>query len=205
MKNNLVSSLNHRLYVLRQLRPKCGPKQFKILSCGIFISKLLFGCSFWWQATEVLRDKVRLLLNQMVRLTEGCRLSDRRRLKDLYMKHTILTVDSLVKCSDLNLLWSIRNTSTPWHLANRLQLESDKMRAGPQTRARANMMIHPLSRANQGVTRQRSEAFLSRALREAAKLDKSVYDKMALEDSRQNQRKVLRDHFILLDYASTTS
>ena len=204
MKNNLVASLNHRLHILRQLRPKCGPKQFKILACGIFTSKLLFGCSYYWQTTEVLRDKIRVLTNDMVRLLEGCRRSDQVRLKSLYKKFSILRVDSLVACQDLNLLWSIRNTSTPWHMARRLEAESAELRAGPQTRARTNRLIHPLTRENQGVTKQRSEAFLARALRRANALDRSVTNAMALEDSRQKQRNILRDHYITLDYASTS-
>ena len=200
MKNNLVSSLNHRLFILRQLRPKCGPVQFKILSCGIFVSKLLWGISYWYQTTEVLRDKIRVLLNDMVRLVEGCKRSDRRRLKELYRSQRQLTVDSLVACQDLNLLWSIRNSGTPWHMASRLAAESERLRAGPQTRARTNMLVHPLTRENQGVSKLRTEAFLSRALRRAAVLDREVTNKMALEDSRQKQRNILRDHFLEQDY-----
>ena len=202
MKNNLVSSLNHRLYTLKQLRHKCGPKQFKILSCGIFISKLLFGISFYWQTTEVVRDKIRLLLNNMVRLIEDCRLSDRRRLKTLYYNSSTLTADSLCAVQDLNLLWSIQHTSTPEHIANRLAEESRLIREGPVTRARSTMYSFPLTRSNQGITWLRSEAFLSRALRRANQLDRSVYVRMGLEDSKQKQRRVLRDYFLLLDLAS---
>ena len=190
MKNILVSSLNHRLNTLRKLRHKCGPKQFKILSCSIFILKLLFGICFYWQTTEVVRDKICLLLNNMVHLIEDCRLSEQRRLKTLYYNSSTLTADSLCAVQDLNLLWSIQHTSTPEHIANRLAEESRLMRDGPVTRSRSTMHSYPLTRSNQGITWLRSEAFLSRALRRANQLDRSVYIKMGLEDSKQKQRRV---------------
>ena len=85
-------------------------------------------------------------------------------------------------------------------MASRLAAESERLRAGPQTRARTNMLVHPLTRENQGVSKLRTEAFLSRALRRAAVLDREVTNKMALEDSRQKQRNILRDHFLEQDY-----
>ena len=62
MKNNLVSFLNHRLIVLHKLRRKCGDKQFKLLATGLLTSKIVFGISYYGQTTEVLRDKVRMIM-----------------------------------------------------------------------------------------------------------------------------------------------
>ena len=47
MKNNLIASLNQRLYVLNSLRNKCPRKCLKNLAHGLIYSKLAFGIQYY--------------------------------------------------------------------------------------------------------------------------------------------------------------
>ena len=202
MKNNLVSFLNHRLSVLYKLRRKCGDKQFKLLATGLLTSKIVFGISYYGQTTEVLRDKIRMIMNKMVRLSTNSSLADRRRTKDLYKSLEFLTWDSIFATQDLNLLWKMISFNTPKHLSNKLTTERDQRMRGIRTRATTNPYYVPLTRDNQGIYKQRSDAFLARALRRAENLDKDVHRKMTMTLDMKKRKKILKTHFLEKDFGS---
>ena len=202
MKNNLVSFLNHRLSVLYKLRRKCGDKQFKLLATGLLTSKIVFGISYYGQTTEVLRDKIRMIMNKMVRLSTNSSLADRRRTKDLYKSLEFLTWDSIFATQDLNLLWKMISFNTPKHLSNKLTTERDQRMRGIRTRATTNPYYVPLTRDNQGIYKQRSDAFLARALRRAENLDKDVHRKMTMTLDMKKRKKILKAHFLEKDFGS---
>ena len=106
MPNNLVAFCNRRLGTLRRIRPWIADKQFLLLAHGLVVSKLLFGIQYWWQTTELMRDKARLILNELVRLCNGVTLFDRLRTKDLYKRIGWLNLDYLAEMHDQLLLIS---------------------------------------------------------------------------------------------------
>ena len=202
MKNNLCSFLNYRLIVLHKLRKKCGDKQFKLLATGLLTSKIVFGISYYGQTTDILRDKIRMIMNKMVRLSTRTSLSERKRTKDLYKNLEFLTWDSIFATQDLNLLWKMISFNTRKHLANRLTDERNVRLRGMKTRSMANPFHVPLTRDNQGIYKQRSEAFLARTLRRADKLDKDVSRQMTMTADLKKRKTILKKHFLDLDYKS---
>ena len=204
MKNNLISFLNYRLKVLYQLRNKCGDKQFKLLATGLITSKVVFGISYYGQTTEVLRDKLRMVMNKMVRLSCKVSLADRKRTKDLYKSLEFLTWDSLFTAQDLNLLWNMIFYHTPQHLSDKLRDERNgRLQRGMMTRAHANPYSFALTRENQGTYKLRSDAFLSRALRRAEELDREVDNEIQHTMDIQKRKKILKKHLLELDYSGS--
>ena len=61
MKDNLIASLNQRLFVLRQLAPLCPKKCVKNLAHGLIYSKLIFGIQYW--SAKNRKVKIRCLFN----------------------------------------------------------------------------------------------------------------------------------------------
>ena len=60
----------------------------------------------------------------------------------------------------------------------------------------------PLTRDNQGTYKQRSDAFLARALRRADDLDKEVHRKMTMTVDMKKRKKILKAHFLEKDFGS---
>ena len=202
MPNNLVSFLNHRMYILSKLRTKCGDKQYKLLAFGLIFSKACYGIQLYQQCTELLKDKIRLILNKCCRLATGTRLIERRRTKELYAELGFLTFDSLAATHDLNLLFSIKDYGTPKSLANKITSECNE-RGGPMTRSRTGRMRIPMTRDNQGVYRQRREAFVSRSIRrweEMVQKEGDLYQRLvAAEAEPKKKKRILKEHFLKLD------
>ena len=201
MKNNLVSFLNYRLKILQQLRNKCGDKQFKLLATGLLTSKIVFGINFYGQTTEIQRDKVRMIMNRMVRMSTNTSLAERKRTKDLYKSLEWLTWDSLLATQDLNLLWKLIVYHTPQHLSDHLTEErNQRARSGMQTRASSNPVRVPLTRNNQGTYKYRADAFMSRALRTADGLRKDIKDELDFTYDIKKRKTILKKHYLELDY-----
>ena len=173
MPNNLVAFCNRRLGTLRRIRPWIADNQFLLLAHGLIVSKLLFGIQYWWQTTEILRDKARLILNELVRLCNGVTLFDRLRTKELYRRIGWLNLDYLAAMHDQLLLISITRYNTPKNMAEVLWSERFKsITQGPTTRSRAAGVI-AMTRDNQSIYKDRSESFMARSVRARSKLPRN--------------------------------
>ena len=151
MPNNLIAFCNRRIGTLRRIRPWIADNQFLLLAHGLVVSKLLFGIQFYWQTTEMLRDKVRLVLNELVRLCNKATLFDRLKTKKLYHNIGWLNMDYLADLHNQFLLISITRYMTPKNMASIMWGEKYKATAqGPTTRSRAAGVIS-LNRDNQSI------------------------------------------------------
>ena len=185
MPNNLIAFCNRRLGTLRRIRPWIADNQFLLLAHGLVVSKLLFGLQFYWQTTEIVRDKVRLILNELVRLCNRVTLFDRLRTKKLYHDIGWLNMDYLADLHDQFLLISITRHYTPKNMASIMWGEKFKaMAQGPTTRSRAAGVIS-MTRDNQSIYKDRSECFMARSVRAYAKLPRTLTTKWYETDEEE--------------------
>ena len=103
-----------------------------------------------------IRDKIRILMNKMFRLSTNTSLADRKRTNDLYKSLEFLSWDSLLATQILNLLWKLIVYHTPKHLSVHLTVERTRRALGMRTRPMANPYHVPLTRDNQVIFKQRS-------------------------------------------------
>ena len=164
MPGNLVSSLNQRMYVLSKLKSKCGKQQFSLLVYGLLYRKVGYCIQQYSQCTELLKDKIRLILNRAVRLGTNTRLIKHRRTQSMYKELGFLSFDALIDSHDLSLLMSIMWYGEPQSLAKKINIVGNEL-GGPLTRSNSSQYRATLTRDNQEVYQQRREAFVSRSLR----------------------------------------
>ena len=185
MPNNLVAFCKRRLATLRRVRPWIADNQFLLLAHGLIVSKILFGIQYYWQTTELMRDKVRMIMNELVRMCNKVTLFDRINTKKLYTDINWLNVDYLAEIQDQYLLTSITRFNTPKDMA--AILWGDKFKAmaqGPTTRSRAAGVIS-LTRDNQSIYRDRNESFMARSVRAYTKLPRSLTSKWFDDDKEE--------------------
>ena len=187
MPNNLIAFCNRRIGTLRRIRPWIADNQFLLLAHGLVVSKLLFGIQFYWQTTEMLRDKVRLVLNELVRLCNKATLFDRLKTKKLYHNIGWLNMDYLADLHDQFLLISITRYMTPKNMASIMWGKKYKATAqGPTTRSRAAGVIS-LNRDNQSIYKDKGECFMARAVRAYAKIPRTLTTKWYDSDNLEKQ------------------
>ena len=200
MKGNLVWSLNQRMNVLSKLKKKCGPEQFKLLCYGLLFSKVSYGVQLYQQCTEVLKDKIRVILNRCVRLATNTSLLQHRRTQSMYDELKFLTFDSICQSQDLHLLWSIMWFGTPKSLAKKVNITGNEL-GGPMTRSRSSVLRPTLTRENQGVYTARKNAFVSRSLRtynELVQTQGDLYQRIISKAGDEKKRKkILMDYLLL--------
>ena len=201
MPGNLVSSLNQRLYVLSKLKNKCGKEQFRLLTYGIIYSKVGYCLQMYQQCTEILKDKIRMILNKCVRLGTGTRLIQHRRTQTMYKELKFLSFDGLCDAHDMNLLMSVMWFGEPKSLANKINIVGNEM-GGPVTRSRSSKYRATLTRDNQGVSQQRQQAFVARSLRKYHTLcqkEPDLHTKM-IGSGEKKRKKLLRDYLLENDF-----
>ena len=204
MPNNLISFLNQRMYFLSKIKNKCGPEQFKLLAYGFLYSKISYCAQVYSNCTEVLKDKIRMVLNRCVRLATNSKLSDRRKTKSMYYELKFLTFDSVVDTQDLNLLWSVMYTNTPKHLSDQVWSEARRRRelGGPQTRSVTDPNRVPFSRDNVGTYTMRRNGWMSRSLVKYDQLlreEGEFYRRMTGELDMKKRKKMLKEFFLERD------
>ena len=204
MPNNLIQSLNHRMYVLSKLKTACGEKQFKLLCSGILVSKVLWGVSLYSQCTEILKDKVRLILNKLVRTATNTRLIEHRRTQSMYSELKWLSFDGLQRSQDLQLLWSVMWSGQPKSLAKRINIVGNEM-GGPLTRSRASQYRPTLTRDNQGISTLRREGWASRSLRFYYKMCQTEGDLVTkiIGSGEEKRKKLLKKYLMEIDFKKT--
>ena len=194
---NLVSALNQRMYVLSKLKSKCGKQQFHLLVYGLLYSKAGYCIQQYSQCTEVLKDKVRMILNRAVRLGTNTRLIEHRRTQSMYKELGFLSFDALIDSHDLQLLMSIMWYGEPQSLAKKINIVGNEL-GGSLTRSRSSQYRATLTRDNQGVYQQRREAFVSRSLRKYHSLCQKEPDLATnLIGAGEKKRKKLLKNYLL--------
>ena len=199
MPGNLIASLNQRMNVLSKLKKKCGPEQFKLLCYGLLFSKVSYGVQYWQQCTEVLKDKIRLVLNRCVRMATNTSLLQHRRTQTMYDELKFLTFDNVCKSQDLHLLWSIMWMGTPKSLAKKVNITGNEL-GGPMTRSRSSVYRPTLTRENQGVYTAKREAFISRSLRiyhDLVRNEGDLYQQIVNKAGDEKKRKKILKDFLL--------
>ena len=201
MPGNLISSLNQRLYVLSRLRAKCGKEQFRLLVYGLLYSKAGYCVQQYSQCTEVLKDKIRMILNKAVRLATGARLIEHRRTQTLYRELKFLSFDALVDSHDLQLLMSVMWYGEPQSLAKKVNIVGNEL-GGPLTRSRSSQYRATLTRDNQGVYQMRRQAWVARSLRKYHLLcqkEPELHTKL-IGAGEKKRKKLLKDYLLENDF-----
>ena len=121
MKDNLISSLNKRLFILSQLQNKCPKKCLKNLAHGLIYSKLNFGIQYWSRPlSDELWKKIQIIVNKAARIVLKVRPLQMH-VRDLYRVLDWLPASESRDFADLSLFWSIKHYETPHNLSMMLR------------------------------------------------------------------------------------
>ena len=128
MKDNLIASLNKRLFILRKLAPLCPKRCVKNLAHGLIYSKLIFGIQYWSRPLpEPLWSKIEVILNHAARVVLKIRNPLKMHVKDLYRVINWLPADACRDFHDLSLFWSIKHHKTPRDLSTMFTSHSEQI------------------------------------------------------------------------------
>ena len=126
MKNNLIASLNQRLYVLHRLKNKCPKKCVKNLAHGLIYSKLCFGIQYWTAPlSETIWNQIVVIVNKAARAVLKIRPLDMHVL-DMYRILNWLPASACRDYHCLNLFWSIKLWGKPRNLSIMFESETEQ-------------------------------------------------------------------------------
>ena len=162
MKDNLISSLRKRLYVLQKLAPNCPKKCVKNLAHGLIYSKLSFGIQYWSrQLPEYLWNQIEVILNKTARVVLKIRPLQMH-VKDLYRVLNWLPARSCRDFQDLSLFWSIKQYQTPRNLSLMFLGHNETLPADSQRRVTRSITQGSINRTqeNDSVNSVRSSSYV---------------------------------------------
>ena len=155
---SVIKQLKQRLRVLRKVTDGGDYNQRKILTQGLFMSKLTYCLSVWSGVPQTLRDKLTVLQNDALRLIHKKKRTDR--LIPMYKQSNILQFHKLCTYFDQVQLYNIIKTKTPFSLYQDLQPEINH---NHYTRQTTRNFIRP-TRDNSGGNSHFSSSFVPRAI-----------------------------------------
>ena len=148
MKDNLISSLNKRLFILKKLAASCPKKCLKNLAHGLIYSKLCFGIQYWgWQLNEDLWRQIEVILNKTARTVLKIRPLQMH-VKDVYRVLDWLPARSCRDFQDLNLFWSIKHYKTPRSLSM-MFMSHNETNVDPDRRVTRSITQHSINRTQE--------------------------------------------------------
>ena len=187
MKDNLISSLNKRLYVLQKLQNKCPKKCLKNLAHGLIFSKLNFGIQYWSRPlSEELWKKIQVIVNKAARVVLTVKPLQMH-VRDLYRVLDWLPANECRDFADLNLFWSIKHYEIPLNLSNMFKSHNqENMNEG--RRVTRSITQNSINRTQENDSRLsiRAESFVPRMVKTFNELDQEFKSLPDLRDKYGN-------------------
>ena len=188
MKDNLICSLNKRLYVLGMLRDKCPKKCLKNLAHGLIFSKLNFGIQYWSRPlSDELWKKIQVIVNKAARIVLKVRPLQMH-VKDLYRVLDWLPASECRDFADLNLFWSIKHFETPLNLSMMFKSHNQSITENESRRVTRSVTQNSINRTQDNDSRMslRAESFIPRMVRTFNDLDQEFKSLPDLRDKHGN-------------------
>ena len=198
MKDNLISSLKKRLYILKKLAPKCPKKCVKNLAHGLIYSKLSFGIQYWSrQLPDVYWRQIEVILNEAARTVLKIRPLQMHT-KDVYRILDWLPAKSCRDFQDLSLFWSIKHYRTPRSLSVMFMGHSETLPEDHSRRITRSVTQHSINRTqeNDSANTLRGGSYVPTMVRTFNQLEPEY---KALPDLRNSAGYPLPDDLKFLD------
>ena len=111
-KGGLISSLNSRIYMIRRLKNHLNKDALSKIIDGLFTSKLRYGLQLLGKVRRNEEDALNATLaavqrvqNNLVRMINGCKISDKVSIKSLLTKSNMLSINQLNAQIKLTEMW----------------------------------------------------------------------------------------------------
>ena len=188
MKDNLICSLNKRLYVLQKLQNKCPKKCLKNLAHGLIYSKLNFGIQYWSRPlSDELWKKIQVIINKAARIVLKVKPLQMH-VRDLYRVLDWLPANECRDFADLNLFWSIKHYETPLNLSNMFKSHNQELNVNDGRRVTRSITQNSINRTQENDSRLsvRAESFVPRMVKTFNELDQEFKSLPDLRDKYGN-------------------
>ena len=199
MKDNLIASLNQRLFVLRQLAPLCPKKCVKNLAHGLIYSKLIFGIQYWSRPLpDYLWKKIEVILNHAARAVLKIKPL-KMHVKDLYRVLDWLPANALRDFHDLSLFWSIKHYKTPKNFSQMFASHNEVLEEDAARRITRSVTQNGINRTQENDSRNtvRASSFVPRMVRTFNALD-DEYKRLPDLRNKWGHPRSLEDKFLSL-------
>ena len=115
-KNGLISSLNHRLFLIRRIEKQIPEENLKKVVDSLWNSKLRYGLQLCTQVRMTDEDKksqnlklTQIAQNKMLRLLDKSRIRDKRSIKEMLTRFDMLSVNQTAAQIKLTEAWKAVN------------------------------------------------------------------------------------------------
>ena len=161
-KKGLLKALNQRLFALRRVANHIPKDKLRHVASSLWMSKVRYGLQLTHKVRLTEEDKknkdlkaTQIAQNKMLRLLDGCRIRDRRSVKDMLEKFDMLSINQTIAQIKIMEAWKAnKDENYPIHMRGKERTEGEE----PARNTRASRRGEEMPEG--GKTKQAEESFV---------------------------------------------